>query len=175
MKKTRWVLNTITGNVKHWNPNMIGIDNIVECDENGTPLELLAQMRRLEASKPKRVPGVIKAKVADDDADDENVVDGDNDVDDTDTDEDDGDDEDAVEMAAEAVSTDEKTDEEREADDKKVEHTNRIQKLMLFPRDSLVAMAKTKGIRVPRSKANAQKMWFAEQIATYDETILQEG
>ncbi len=175
MKKTRWVLNTITGNVKHWNKHMIGVDNLVECDENGTPLEFLAQMRRLEASKPKRVPGVIKSKIADDDIDDENVIDGDNDVDGTDTDDDDDDAGDAVEMAAETVSTDEKTDDEREADDRKIEHTKRIQNLMLLPRDSLVAMAKTKGIRVPRSKANAQKMWFAEQIATYDETILQEG
>ena len=46
MAKQRWCLNTKTGNVKHWNDNMEMVEDLVECNQNGVPLELVAMANK---------------------------------------------------------------------------------------------------------------------------------
>ena len=52
--KVRWVLNKETGNVKHWNENMVGVANMIECTEEGIPLDVYGAMKAYEDKMKKK-------------------------------------------------------------------------------------------------------------------------
>lgn len=145
-KVTRWCLNVITLNVKPWNKNMIGIENIVECTKDGVPLTTIKYMEKLKLKDTDNTTNVIEdteqevnevAKVKE---------------------------QKPVELTPDEPTSDESIEEEREL--REQERTRRLQVYTSLTKKNLIAMARNTGVKFTGTDAaQRNKLWFATRIA----------
>ena len=143
MAKQRWCLNKKTGNVKPWNPSMETVTEVVECDMNGVPLDLLEMANKYRDMK---LPGGKSAVDV--------VLEREN-----------------VRPILEDMSEEiEEAEEAEEAEE--VEETGEVSKSEQLIRDlmethtktELIRQARELGIKASKTDERANKRYFAERI-----------
>ena len=142
-KKTRWVKNIVTGNIKHWNPNIIGVENQVECTQDGVPLELANHIDKYKAEVERKLRAEFLGET-----DSESIM-----------------------PDVEEITAEEEEEMQEEEDEAKLEFELNVQKLMLLDKAHLIALAKQKTIKTTGKDEIKNKTWWAERIVKFDQDM----